>query len=169
MLPFFMDKMWAALDRLQDKLHEMFPWLVPGSSGTTAAADKRERLRYWAPPDTSPSPTGWDKHGPPHAGDPLKPWFGSSAYQSKIWDPILESEAYKYGINPILLKAIARQEGVSAGDFNPMGISPGGGGPTHFGGVEAGRAGIDDYIQKHLSHFKGVDPNKPSSVDEFSK
>jgi hypothetical protein len=168
MLPFFMDKMWAALDRLQDKLHEMFPWLVPGSSGTTAAADKAERLKYWAPPDTSPLPSGYDKYGPPHSGEPLKPWF-HGAYQSNVWDPILESEAAKYAINPILLKAIARQEGVSAGDFNPMGISPGGGGPTHYGSVAAGAAGIDDYIGKHLSRFKKVDPNNPSSVDEFSK
>jgi hypothetical protein len=94
---------------------------------------------------------------------------GSGAYQSQVWDPILNATAAKYGIDPVVLKAIARQEGVAPGDFNPMGISPGGGGPTHYGSVEAGAAGIDAYVGAHLQHFKDVNSKNPSSVDDFAR
>src|SRR5215831_1928124 len=53
-----------------------------------------------------------------------------------------EEAGKQYGIDPRLLLAIAQQENVAAADLNPLGISPGGGGPTHFADMEAAKAGI---------------------------
>jgi hypothetical protein len=93
---------------------------------------------------------------------------GMGGYNPATWDTYLESEATKYGISPLLLKAIARQEGVAPGDFNPLGLSPGGGGPTHYGSVEAGSAGIDAFIAKNLSRFRGATGDLDSFAHWYS-
>ena len=87
-------------------------------------------------------------------------------YRPEVWDAFFEEEAKKYNISPTLLKSIARQEGVAYGDFNPMGISPHGGGPTHTGSVEAGKAYADAYIAAHLSHF--AEASRTGDINKFA-
>jgi hypothetical protein len=89
-------------------------------------------------------------------------------YHPDIWDPVLDKIAQDTGVDPRLLKAIARQENVAAGDNNPLGVSPGGGGPTHYASVEEGAAGMRDYVLKHLPHFKAVNLDDPKTVQNFA-
>jgi soluble lytic murein transglycosylase-like protein len=92
-----------------------------------------------------------------------------SGYNHGRWDPVLDQIATKLGVDPLLLKSIARQENVAGTDFNPLGISPHGGGPTHYAGVEEGAAGMEAYVRAHLPHFQAVKPNDRVSVFNFAK
>jgi hypothetical protein len=91
---------------------------------------------------------------------------GMGGYKPDVWDPILTGIANKYGINPRLLTSIGRAEGVAAGDFNPLGISPHGGGPTHYANVAAGAAGMEAYVKAHLPHF--LEATKTGDIAKFA-
>ena len=136
-------------------------------------------------PPRGPSTRGGQGIQP--SGIDWAPSFSPSVRGDKFtkWDATFDAAGKKYGISPAFLKAVAQQENVATGDLNPLGISPGGGGPTHFQSVAAAQAGIykqvafyanprgpyakavtiDDWAEVQAPWRKGRAPNDPYNTN----
>src|SRR5258707_3792904 len=84
------------------------------------------------------------------------------------WDPYLDEAAAKYNVDPALLKSITRQENVNPGDLNPLGISPGGGGPTHFHNLDAAKAAIDRQVALMVDPKGPYGDIRTKSIDQIA-
>jgi hypothetical protein len=149
---------------LMHDMAEQSKWIDSQNANSRAA----DRLKNWAPPDTSPQHSEYNgtSAGTPGAvGALLSQGRGYNA----SWDDYLQSVESKYGLRSGTLRAIGRQENVAAGDMNPLGISPNGGGPTHFSDEGEARRAIDRQARLMIDPKGPYGDIRTKSVKEWSK
>jgi len=128
--------------------HKVDPNLAPHWPWDAKRATPTPPPYSGAPAPSAGLPTGhvtWGSNVAPTAAAAAATGTLANVAASAKLEPykkIFEEAGAQYGIDPRLLMAIAQQENVAGRDLNPLGISPGGGGPTHFADMEAARAGI---------------------------